>query len=130
MKNLTKAKFVLAISLIGLIGIPRTEAKPYGKLLKIIPYVITGAAGMGAENVRARTAPCTNLVRNFNKQRNSDLKRLAYKRRNGEDTQFLINGMGYRREEYEHLAFKKGCSSIDGRLNSNVHSSVQSIFNK
>ena len=34
MKNLTKAKFVLAISLIGLIGIPRTEAKPYGKLLK------------------------------------------------------------------------------------------------
>lgn len=130
MKNLKSTRFFLVLSLIGLIGMPKAEARPYGKLLNIIPYVITGAAGMATENVRARNTPCTNLVRNFNNQRNNDLKRLNYKRRNGEDTQYLLNSMGYRNEEYEHEAFKKGCSSLDGRLNSNVHSSVQSVFKR
>ena len=96
---LKPAKIFLAIALVALVGAPRAEAK-YAKLGKIIPYIVAGVAGMGTENVRARNTPCTNLVRNYTKQRNIDLERLAYKRRNGEDTQYIEYGMGSRREEY------------------------------
>ena len=118
------AKIFLAIALVGFIGVPKAEAK-YGKLVKIIPYIITGAAGMGAENVRARNTPCTHLVRKYTNQRNIDLERLAYKRRNGKDTQFIMDGMGFRREQYEHQAAMNGCESLDGTLSPNVHSSEQ-----
>ena len=47
---------------------------------------------------------------------------------NGEDTQYIEYGMGSRREEYEHQAAKKGCSSLDGTLRPNVHSSAQSGY--
>ena len=124
---LKPAKIFLAIALVALVGAPRAEAK-YAKLGKIIPYIVAGVAGMGTENVRARNTPCTNLVRNYTKQRNIDLERLAYKRRNGEDTQYIEYGMGSRKEEYEHQAAKKGCSSLDGTLRPNVHSSAQSGY--
>ena len=126
--NLFKpAKIFLAIALVIFIGAPKAEAK-YAKLVKVIPYIFAGVAGMGTENVRARNTPCTNLVRNYTKQRNIDLERLAYKRRNGEDTQYIVHGMGSRREEYEHQAAKKGCASLDGILRPNVHSSAQSPY--
>ena len=88
---------------------------------KIINNRIRGKA-------RKSNSGCTNLVQNFNEDRNVDFQRLNYLVSNEKSIEEIKNNISYRKDNFQHQAYKKGCISLDGTPTSKVNSQTKRVY--
>ena len=74
---------------------------------KIINNRIRGKA-------RKSNSGCTKLVQIYNEDRNVDFQRLNYLVSNEKSIEEIKNNISYRKDNFQHQAYKKGCISLDG----------------
>ena len=90
---------------------------------KIINNRIRGKA-------RKSNSGCTKLVQNYNEDRNVDLQRLNYLVSNEKSIKEIKNNISFRKDNFEHQAYKKGCISLDGTPTAKVTSQTKREYEK
>ena len=88
---------------------------------KIINNRIRGKA-------RKSNSGCTKLVQNYNEDRNVDFQRLNYLVSNEKSIEEIKNNISYRKDNFQHQAYKKGCISLDGTPTSKVSSQTKRVY--
>ncbi len=94
---------------------------PFSSQSKTINKKIRGKA-------RKSNSGCTNLVQNFNEDRNVDFQRLNYLVSNEKSIEEIKNNISFRKDNFQHQAYKKGCISLDGTPTSKVNSQTKRVY--
>ena len=90
---------------------------------KIINNRIRGKA-------RKSNSGCTKLVQNYNEDRNVDFQRLNYLVSNEKSIEEIKNNISFRKDNFQHQAYKKGCISLDGTPTAKVTSQTKREYEK
>ena len=77
---------------------------------------------------RKSNSGCTKLVQNFNEDRNVDFQRLNYLVSNEKSIEEIKNNISFRKDNFQHQAYKKGCISLDGTPTSKVNSQTKRVY--
>lgn len=94
---------------------------PFSSQSKTINKKIRGKA-------RKSNSGCTKLVQNFNEDRNVDFQRLNYLVSNEKSIEEIKNNISFRKDNFQHQAYKKGCISLDGTPTSKVNSQTKRVY--
>ena len=90
---------------------------------KIINNRIRGKA-------RKSNSGCTKLVQNYKKDRNVDFQRLNYLVSNEKSIEEIKNNISFRKDNFKHQAYKKGCISLDGTPTAKVNLQTKREYEK